>query len=204
MEQFNQKLLVEGRDDLHVVYALCQKFNLPKTFDVIDCNGVENLLKQMQVRLKTDISTLGIVIDADDKLQLRWNSIKEIFSKSNIKVEEVLPNQGLFLKVEDYLNIGVWIMPNNSLNGKLEDFIKFLVPQADLLLPIAETTLQNVENLNLNIYQPKDRSKALIHCWLALQKDPGTPLGQSITKRYLDTDVKECSIFINWLNHLFN
>jgi len=31
-------------------------------------------------------------------------------------------------------------------------------------------------------------TKALIHTWLAWQDDPGTPLGQAITKRYFDAD----------------
>lgn len=29
-EKFNKKLLVEGNDDQHVVWALCKKFDLPE------------------------------------------------------------------------------------------------------------------------------------------------------------------------------
>ena len=65
-EQFKKKLLVEGNDDQHVIWALCQKFNILETFDVIDCEGVDKLLAQISVRLKqSEIAAIGIVIDAD-------------------------------------------------------------------------------------------------------------------------------------------
>lgn len=35
-----QKLLVEGNDDQHVVWALCEKYQITENFDVIDSRGV--------------------------------------------------------------------------------------------------------------------------------------------------------------------
>lgn len=51
-EKFKKKLLVEGNDDQHVIWALCEKFGVVENFDVIDCEGVENLLNQIPVRFK--------------------------------------------------------------------------------------------------------------------------------------------------------
>jgi hypothetical protein len=34
-EKFDKKLLVEGNDDQHVILALCKKFDIAETFDVI-------------------------------------------------------------------------------------------------------------------------------------------------------------------------
>lgn len=31
-ENYTKKLLVEGNDDQHVIWALCEKFNIPETF----------------------------------------------------------------------------------------------------------------------------------------------------------------------------
>jgi hypothetical protein len=95
-------------------------------------------------------------------------------------------------------------MPNNNLDGMLEDFIYFLVPQDDELLPIVNTTLNTIEEGSLNKYAPIHRSKATIHSWLALQEDPGTPMGLGITKRYLTTDEATCKLFVDWINELFN
>jgi hypothetical protein len=45
--------------------------------------------------------------------------------------------------------------------------------------------------------------KALIHTWLAWQDDPGTPLGQAITKRYFDADAPHVDQLLAWLTRLF-
>lgn len=109
---------------------------------------------------------------------------------------------GLIVKTESY-KVGVWIMPDHNLNGMLEDFLSFLVPKDDKLLPVINATLDKIEIDNLNKYSLIHKSKAVIHSWLAVQEDPGTPLGQSITKRYLTTDVETCNSLITWINDLF-
>jgi hypothetical protein len=99
--------------------------------------------------------------------------------------------------------VGVWMMPDNNLNGMLEDFIAFLVPADDKLMPVVTATLQSIEDNEINKYMPIHRSKAAIHTWLSWQEDPGTPMGLSITKKYLNTDTDTCQSLINWLNALF-
>ena len=47
------------------------------------------------------------------------------------------------------------------------------------------------------------KSKAEIHTWLAWQEEPGTPMGQAITKQYLDTNKELAKKFIGWLDNLF-
>jgi len=103
--------------------------------------------------------------------------------------------------------VGVWVMPNNALPGALEDFLRFLVPTGDpfwehaessvACLPkseAVETKWRNAENW---------RSKARIHTYLAWQKNPGTPLGQAITARYLTADASEVAPLVTWLRRLF-
>jgi len=79
MGKINKQLLVEGKDDLHVLKALCQKFDIPENFEIIDCNGIEKLFAQIPIRLKqSGFESLGIVIDADSDLNSRLE-----FSTSN-------------------------------------------------------------------------------------------------------------------------
>lgn len=52
-EGYNKKLLVEGNDDQHVVWALCHKYNILHNFDVIDCDRVDKLIAQIPIRFKT-------------------------------------------------------------------------------------------------------------------------------------------------------
>jgi hypothetical protein len=206
-ENFNKKLLVEGNDDKHVILALCKKYQICENFDIIDCKGIDNLLKQIPLTFKTSgIETIGIIIDADEDLQSRWNCLKHILSTNGCKVLQTLPKTGLILENDSQeagVKIGVWIMPNNDSNGMLEDFISFLVPRGDELLPVVHSTLDNIENRQLNRYSVNHKSKAVIHTWLAWQENPGTPMGLSITKTYLSADGATCHDFVQWLTNLF-
>jgi hypothetical protein len=206
-------LLVEGNDDFHVIHSLCKRFDIPVRnlenpkggdFSVRDCKGINELLEQIPVLFKSSsqLSKLGIIIDADVDLNSRWNSVKNILGSIGFDLPLELPKNGLIVN-KGALKVGVWIMPNNNLNGMLEDFISFLVPKDDLILPIIDENLTEIESQKLNKYSQIHRSKALIHSWLSVQEDPGTPLGQGITKRYLSTDEDTCSLLISWINNLF-
>ena len=200
----NRILLVEGNDDKHVILALCEKFNLPETFDIIDCKGIDKLLEQIHVRfLQSEIETIGIVIDADSDIKNRWKTLKAILILQGFDLPNKLPLNGLVVSNKNNIKIGVWIMPNNQLDGMLENFISFLIPQDDKLLPIVHSTLDAIENQKLNKYSLKHKPKAIIHSWLSWQENPGTPMGLGITKRYLTTDEKTCNTFIDWLTRLF-
>jgi hypothetical protein len=199
----NKILLVEGNDDMHVVKALCQKFNLPELFDVEDCKGIENILKRIPGQFKVpEIETVGIIVDADINLQNRWNSLKNELSKIGFNMPDNISENGL-ININETQKVGVWLMPNNNANGMLEDFISFLVPKDDKLLQLVDTALNNIEKQKLNKYLSIHKSKAKIHTWLAWQEDPGTPMGQGITKRYLSTDEEICKKFVDWLTELF-
>lgn len=203
-EKFEKKLLVEGNDDRHVIWALCERFTLQENFDVIECEGIGNLLTQVPLRFKqSGINTIGIIVDADTEIRQRWKSIQVLLSAQGFKVPNDLPPEGLILKNDSGIKVGVWIMPNNNLNGMLEDFIAFLVPESDKLLPIVHSTLADIEKKNLNKYKSAVKSKAVIHSWLSWQEDPGTPMGLGITKKYLNADRDACLRFIHWLQELF-
>lgn len=201
-EKYTRKLLVEGNDDQRIIWALCERFNIPEIFDVIECGGIDKLYESISLRFKqTNIETVGIIIDADTNLNDRWTSIKNLLSDQGFNVPENLPKEGLILS-NDNVKVGVWIMPNNDTNGILEDFISFLVPKDDKLLPIVDATLTEIESRKLNKYSTIHKSKAKIHSWLSWQEEPGTPMGLSITKRYLTTDNENCNQLVSWLQRL--
>jgi hypothetical protein len=203
-EKFNKKLFVEGSDDQHVIWALCKKYRIPENFNVIDCEGIDNLLKQLSFTLKASkIKTIGVIIDADADYQLRWEKVKDILSANGFDLPPNLPKDGLII-TNDSQRVGVWIMPDNNDKGMLEDFISFLIPPEDKLIPVAHSTLDDIESRQLNKYSMAHKSKALIHTWLAWQEEPGTPMGTSITKKYLSADAAECvKLFEQWLIRLF-
>ncbi len=46
-------LLVEGKDDQHVIWSLLEHYQVPELFVVKDCDGIENLLRDVSLRLTT-------------------------------------------------------------------------------------------------------------------------------------------------------
>ena len=48
-------------------------------------------------------------------------------------------------------------------------------------------------------FGPERWPKARIHTWLAVQNEPGKPLGQAITARYLDGGAIAGAPFVAWL-----
>lgn len=197
-------LLVEGKDDMHVILALCQKFNIPENFSVHDCEGIEPLLDQIKVWLKSSaVKNLGIVVDADTDIAARWQQLKEILDDAQVEHPETLDASGYIGVNEKGQKVGVWMMPNNHLPGMLEDFIQFLVPPNDALLPEARQILATLEAKAVQQYKDVHQSKALIHTWLAWQEDPGTPLGLAITKKYLTVEEENCRVLMTWISKVF-
>ena len=207
-EKFNAKLLVEGNDDQRVVWAICEKYSVSQTFDVIDSGSNSEVLKRLPLDLKSEaVKTVGIVLDADQNLQKRWQSLRDSLQHYGYKLpEQPNPHGFTHLPHDIYPGIGIWLMPDNLQSGMLEDFVRLLIRPDDLLNPFVEQILSQIEAEKIrNRYDPDlHRAKAYIHTWLAWQKDPGTPMGLALTKTYLDHNTDLCLRFVNWLNLLFN
>lgn len=207
-EKYDYKLLVEGHNDQHVVWALCGIHQIKENFDIIDCECIDNVFKQLELRLTNPQvnKKLGIIIDADTNLDSRWHQFCRIVNKdAKYRLPVSLPAEGLILQPNNLNDpiIGLWIMPNNDLNGMLEDFLSFLAPENDPLLLKTENVLYEIENKKLHKYKDAHHAKAKIHTFLAWQEDPGTPMGQAITKRYLQPDCDLAQLFVNWLKKVF-
>ena len=95
---------------------------------------------------------------------------------------------------------GVWLMPDNRVPGILENFLLFLVPSSDQQLPHAKSCVESIAQPR---FKDKDMPKALIHTWLAWQKNPGKPYGTAITARFLDATAPSGQVLGRWLRQLF-
>ena len=198
-------LWVEGNDDVYVLNTFITRFKIEKTFKVESKGGVDSIKKVLPNQLKSMTGkTLGVIIDADVDIKTRWQSIKNILLEHKFNAPKDFPIEGLILINENEVRVGVWIMPNNNLNGMLEDFMALLIPNDDKLLPIVSANIDDIERQKLNKYKALYKSKAIIHSWLALQEEPGKAMGQAITNNYLANNEAICKPLINWLNNLFN
>lgn len=188
--------------------------------------GKEALLKALPNYLETrgeELTALGVLLDADDDRDASWRSITHtlhqlgyadlpaqpdpagtVIQPPDRTIQPPQPNAGASLPGTanplPLPRIGIWIMPDNQLDGTLEDFLKFLVPDGDVLLPYAGQVLDNLPDTR---FTSPHRPKALMHTWLAWQNEPGKPYGQAISAKYLNTDLPMAKTFANWLRRTF-
>ena len=203
----NSLLMVEGRDDECVLKALLEIHQIPECFQIQSFGGIDQVLELLLIQIKAkEKGRLGVVVDANSDIGSRWDSIKNILQKAGydsipdtpqINGTIVTPQSNKVLPT-----FGAWIMPNNHLPGILETFLQFLIPPGDFLLAYAKQCIKDLPEYPP--FSPEKLPKAEIHTWLAWQKDPGAPLGQAITKRYLQPDCLSVDKLIDWLKRLFD
>ncbi|MEI7583235.1 DUF3226 domain-containing protein [Runella sp.] len=209
-KNFKKFLVVEGNDDVHVIANIWKEYvgDQPSVFYIDDSKGFSNVYGKLEaycLRKKPNVEAIGVVIDADADLDARWESIKYNLEKLGYDVPEAPAFGGTIIgSQERNPTIGIWLMPDNNAAGMLEDFVKYLVPENDILLIEADRILEEIEEGQLHKYNSIHKAKARIHTWLAWQEDPGTPMGLAITKSYLNTNTVLCQQFVSWLNQLFN
>lgn len=200
-------LMVEGPDDEHVVKHICGERGLGIIETIHPYRGKAPLLEGIGVRVKeSEIAALGILIDADTDLQSCWQAVTDRLRQAGYNQLPALPvPEGTVIPAPgDSLlpRVGIWLMPDNRLPGILEDFLTFLVPPADPLFAHVEGSIDQIPP-GQRRFDDLKRPKAMIHTWLAWQQEPGKPLGQAISARYLDPHLPGADTFAQWLRRLF-
>jgi hypothetical protein len=218
-----QQLLVEGQDDQHIVWHLCEQHQPPETFDVVrpgtevESGGIEilidELLNDLPVRLRQgSLQTLGIMVDADSDPQRQWERLKRVVPAPIGAIMPTFPIVGGWIgeEVEFFstpIRVGIWLMPDGNSVGMLEDFAASLIREDDALINKARAVLNEVEQIveaESQRYTVNHRPKALIHTWLAWQRNPGRPMGTAIKAGYLRHDAPTALAFVTWLRRLFD
>ena len=198
-------LLVEGKNDCHVVCALCKAHGLPESFGLYDCESNGGVLKRLNALiLQPDMpETIGVVLDADANIaNSRWQQIQDKiklhrydFPKNPNPEGAILPANG------DKPKLGIWLMPNNENPGMLEDFLMPLANKESIAF--AAESVKTAKEKGVTTFKDVDHSKAVLHTYLSWQDEPGKPLGQSITSNVLNPDTEIAHVFTSWLKNLF-
>ena len=219
-------LLVEGKNDFHLIKQLIGKYNIYSD----ELKGQNNYLIENATNIgvrplggKTavnkvlknylvdgDTHQLGIVVDADESATSTYQSIVDFVAKQNGIAEfpSTLATTGIITTYtrppQPPLRLGLWIMPDNQDTGFLEHFASELIPPTDQLWPLAQQTITNLPERRYPT-TPRDHTrKAELHTWLAWQKEPGKPMGIAVRSDYLQHDALLAQNFVTWIRAVFN
>ena len=222
-------LLVEGPDDIFtlqeifVVHRFVQKRERPQlpegvfrmeigatsdqVSDSADAGGYEHLRNSLDARLsESGLARLGIVTDADDDIEARWQSLRTAFTELGyLAVPERWDAAGTVFGQDGKPTIGIWLMPDNANRGALEDLAWSLIGEEHPLRGYASEVVDGIPEYPKSTDKNFEnwKSKARIHSWLAWQEEPGKPMGQAIIKRFLDPRAEGAQRFIAWVRRLF-
>lgn len=205
------RLIFEGADDRHVIWnllfnhdfngePLCEHFG-EKNFKVKD--GIENLIGTLKEELKaTDLGRLGVILDADTDVAGQWARVTRVLDEHGCRNVPAIPfADGTIVETNEGKKIGIWVMPDNSSTGALEDFVGKLISDGDALWPKAQVDVNNIPAAERR-FKGTYLSKAYVYTWLAWQEQPGTRMGQTFKKRYLDPNHPQATAFVDWVKRL--
>ena len=193
-------LLVEGQDDKHVVEHLRRKLAPDLTFSCRDTGGSDPLLKAIPLEMRQDDrSALGILVDANADATARWQAIGDRLHSEQLRLPGRPKDGGTI--IEGDLRVGVWLMPDNSQPGELENFVAELVPEEDPVWPLAERYVDGIPSGDRQ-FSPMKEMRAKLHAWLATREEPRM-MGAAIGAGSLDTSAPAAQALVAWLTALF-
>lgn len=200
-------LLVEGPDDKHVIIHLSERSGLEQNFWIIEKEGKNTLLDSIVLEARTPGRTvLGIVLDANDDPDARWQAVTDRLNRLRQEDHFDLPDlpsqpEPSGTIIEGRLRIGIWLMPDNRSTGELEDFVGSMIPSGDPVWPRAEAFIDGIPKDDRK-FAPGKIQRAKVHAWLATREEPRL-MGLAIKARDLDTNAADTTAFVEWLRTLF-
>lgn len=200
------RLAVEGTDDKWSIVNLLAQHgtdwdHTPGLPFVHVHEGVSGLLKELPTALKS-LKRFAVVLDADDDLRTRWTQLVDRAREAAVTLPAAPDPDGTLVNLPDGRRFGVWLMPDNNLPGKLEDFLKHLVPSGDTVWDHAGAATTEAIERKATLREV-DHIKGQLHAWLAWQAQPGVPFGTALTNHTLRHDAEIAMRFVRWFRAMF-
>ena len=196
----DRALLVEGPDDKHVVQHLCRTLALSQEFRIADKEGFSNLRKAITPEIKrSGQCAVGIIVDANDNLQGRWQAISNALRRIDIASPRSPSPSGTV--IDGKPRVGIWLMPDNKAKGELEDFVERMIPDADPVWPRTQQYVDDIPERDRKFKSDKTL-KAKLHAWLATRADPRR-MGSAIGAGDLNIEAPLAKALADWVRLLF-
>ncbi len=200
-------LVVEGKDDLHVIRHLAERSDPLLTFGILDYEGIDNVLGSIHGHIDTPgRPAVGFIVDSDDDPHQTWLRVRGEFSRAArpISLPDLPDPNGTVIARDPSIGsprIGVWLMPDNTTEGELENFVEQMIPAGDSVWPLAQQYIDGIPPVDRRFAENKTL-RAQIHAWLAAREDP-RQMGLAIRTRDLDVANPLSQRFLDWLSRLF-
>jgi len=205
-------LHVEGPDDQHSIVHLLIRHGIdydtkpwPAEYpELKQTGGVDGLLEGMETAVQLGTGkVVGFVLDADSPLLDRWQAVRDRVQRVGVDAPERPPTEGFVGQSPTYCStVGVWLMPDNQHDGKLETFLRTLIDEHDGLIDHATAATHTAKELGAQ-FAEADRIKAVMRAWLAWQREPGQPYGTAIRAKYFRHDSAAAAAFVAWFRRLY-
>ncbi len=173
--------------------------------------SVETLIRMIPVHIKAESSgVVGFILDADVDVTRRWEQVRNKLIEAGVGEVPELPKPEGFVGFsrENQCRLGVWLWPDNTSSGRLENFIRALIPSESKLFGhvLASTAAARsyAESDRIKPFDPVDQVCAEVHCWLAWQEVPGHPFGTGIAARYIGHDSEAARSLVDWYKKLLS
>lgn len=170
------------------------------------------LLTDIELRIrKPKHRAIGYVFDADSPAFTDWDcartwaAIRERMARGTAAVEspETIPLAGFVgTHSQTKTPIGIWLMPDNQSDGKLENFVRSLMDENDRLIGHADNSTRRARLEFEAKFGEKDQDKAIVQTWLSWQAEPGMSFGTAFQKRALLHDTDLAHRFVTWVRKL--
>ncbi len=196
-------LLVEGEGDRHFVWHIRNQIASHLEFEIIVKRHLSRLIESLYPEIVfAGHDAIGILVDADDDFGKRWHELAGRLSQTGVSVPRNPCENGTIIRVALGLpRIGIWIMPDNKSIGELEDFVIDMIPNGDLVWPMARDYIEGIPGCERKFSAGKiDRAK--LYAWLATQEKP-PHIGAAIGQGDLNVQTQLCDLFADWLHRLF-
>ncbi|KQE24004.1 hypothetical protein BFR69_00020 [Acinetobacter pittii] len=217
-----KNLIVEGLGDKFFFERYCEhhKFDVDVTVitpeDVdskfhttksgVIFNSLNKLLEQVSVG---KITRLGIIVDADQEI------VDSGIEKTKSDLQKILTPHGYTLENTEHglvatnndglIDIGIWIMPDNIIDGTIEDWIENLVHTKEQdLFRYSKECVANLKTNNLQKFKDSRILKAELATWFAWQKSPGYGLDFFFDEPLIDKNSPAYNNLSEWFKRTFN
>ena len=174
-------LVVEGFDDERLFNALLRHIGV-SGIQVLNAGGKDNIRQTLKVITQStnysEVSSVGVVRDADANAGRAFQSVRDALRDANLPV----PDAPLSL-VEGAIRVAVLIVPHGKSSGAIEDVCLESVA-GDAAMGCVQDYLSC---LNDNaVEQPNNLRKAEAQAFLASRERPSLRLGEAASAGYWD------------------